>query len=110
MKKSAIISALLLAIFGLTSLVSAQQSERHMMSDGWWSGWFFGPIMMIFYFAIFIAVIVFIVRAIGRGNQSSTNLPADPSQKDAIDVLKERLAKGEINKVEFEETLKILKE
>ena len=37
----------------------------HMMWNGGWHGWFFGPIMMIVFIAIVAVVILFLVRWLG---------------------------------------------
>ena len=57
-------------------------------------GWFGGGIVMIVFWAIFIALIVWVVREIGDKNSRSSS--------NALDILKERYAKGEISKEEFE--------
>lgn len=66
---------------------------------GGWSagnimGWFGGGIMMIAFWILLIILIMWIAREI-RGNNSM-------SSSRALDILKERYAKGEIDKEEFE--------
>lgn len=66
--------------------------------DGWGAGsmmgWFGGGIMMIVFWALFIALIVWVVREVsGRNSRSGLQ---------ALDILKERYARGEISKEEFE--------
>lgn len=62
----------------------------------------FGGIMMLIFWVAFIAFIIWIVREIsGRRNDSS------PTSK-AMEILKERYAKGEISKEEFESKKKYL--
>lgn len=72
--------------------------------NGWgWSGmmsWFGGGIMMIIFW---IAVIYFIVWLVRNNKTNGTD-----NSKKAIDLLKERYAKGEIDKKEFEEKKKDL--
>jgi putative membrane protein len=58
-------------------------------------GWFGGGIMMIVFWALVIALIVWIVREVSGGNSVR-------SRSNALDILKERYAKGEIDKEEFE--------
>ena len=57
-------------------------------------GWFGGGIMMIVFWVMFIALIVWIVREFSGRNSTSSSR--------ALDILKERYAKGEISKEEFE--------
>lgn len=57
-------------------------------------GWFGSEIMMIIFWALFIALIVWAVREFGGRNSTSSSR--------ALDILKERYAKGEISKEEFE--------
>ena len=68
-------------------------------------GWGFGGgIMMVIVWAAIILFIVWVVREMGDKNNSNKT----HSSKDAIDILKERYAKGEIDKKEFEEKKKEL--
>lgn len=54
----------------------------------------FGGIAMLFFWILFILFIVWIVKEVsGKDSNSSSR---------ALDILKERYAKGEINKEEFE--------
>jgi len=66
--------------------------------SGWGAGnmmgWFGGGIMMIVFWVLFIALIVWVVREFGGKNSKSNS--------NALDILKERYAKGEMNKEEFE--------
>ena len=58
------------------------------------TGWFGGGIVMIAFWALFIALIVWVVREIGGRHPHSSS--------QALNILKERYAKGEISKEEFE--------
>lgn len=66
----------------------------------WFDG-YGGPWMMILWWVLIIAVIVVLVRYLIPGQSNS-------SSKSAIDILKERYARGEISKEEFEEKKKDL--
>jgi len=83
----------------------------HMM---WWGGgWYamiLGPLFMILFLAVLIAVVVLLVRWIG-GPWHGTIPPHPPLQgRTPLDILKERFARGEIDKQEFEERRRVLGE
>jgi len=61
-------------------------------------GWFGGGIMMIVFWALFIALIVWVVREVGGRHSHSQS----HSSSQALTILKERYARGEIEKGEFE--------
>jgi putative membrane protein len=64
---------------------------------GWSFGWF-GWIFMILWWAVVILAIVFLIRWIAKlGNKKEGK---------ALEILKERLARGEISKQEYEELKK----
>ena len=62
-----------------------------------------GGIMMIVFWALIIWLIVWAVREVGGRNSRDTH-----SSSRALDILKERYAKGEIGKEEFESKKKDL--
>lgn len=76
------------------------------MWDGGWYGWFFGPLMMIVFLAVAVVVVVLVVRWIGGTGYGSA--PHIPPAKTPLDILKERFARGEIDKDEFEERRRLL--
>jgi len=65
-------------------------------------GWGFGGIMMIVFWAAVILLIVWVVKGVHGDDYTKHN------SKSAVDILKERYAKGEIDKREFEEKKKDL--
>lgn len=67
-----------------------------------WRG--FGGIFMIFWWVLIVAGIVLFIRWVV--NESTKSSRKD--EKSALDILRERYAKGEINKKEFEEKKKDL--
>ena len=82
-----------------------------MMSEmNWgWGGMTYGPFMMIIVIVVLVALVVLLVRWLGGPGQHgdvSHKLPA----KTPLDILKERFAKGEIDKNEFEERRRVLGE
>ena len=99
------LSAALVAFVGSASAV-AQDTPRywgsHMWEGGWW---FFGPFMMVFFLAVPIVLVVLLVRWLtGTG----AGRPAPSMEKTALDVLRERFARGEIDAAEFEDRKKVL--
>lgn len=82
----------------------------HMWNGGWgWGGMFLGPLLMIVFLALAVAVVVLIVRWLA-GSGHGPAPPAGPARREPIDILKERFAKGEIDKEEFEERRRVLGE
>ena len=79
-----------------------------MWCDGGWSMMFFGPLFMIVTLAALVAAIVFLVRWLGGSWPG--NYPLLPPAKTPLDILKERFARGEIDKTEFEERRRVLGE
>lgn len=98
--------------FTASGMAIAQQSRSpfygpHMWNGGW-HGWFFGPIMMIVFIAVAVAVVVLLVRWLGGPGQGNTS-HGGPGRT-PLDILKERFARGEIDKEEFEERRRVLGE
>ncbi len=69
-----------------------------MMGGGFGGGGLFGGLFMLAWWAVIIAGIVLLVRWVA-GQTKGTHGGHD---KTPLDILKERYAKGEINKEEFE--------
>ena len=101
----------LLLVSGPVTPSWAQQSPQyygpHMWGGGWW-GWFFGPIMMIVFIVVLGLIVALLVRSIG--GLGHTVAPHGPPAKTPVDILKERFARGEIDKEEYEERRRILGE
>ena len=76
-----------------------------MMWDGGVFHMFFGFLLMILFLAIVIGVVVLLVGWLGG---SELFRPARQPSHSALDILKERLARGEIDVAEFEERKRAL--
>lgn len=71
-------------------------------------GMFFGPLFMILILAATVAAIVFLVRWLSGAQQGFGPASLTPPVQTPLDILKERFAKGEINKEEFDERRRAL--
>lgn len=86
--------------YAVADLRSANDSYEHHM--GWGSG-FFGGFGMLLVWVLVIATIVFAVKY-ALGSSQST------SSSGAVDILKERFARGEINEEEYRLRKKLIDE
>lgn len=95
----------------LPGLALAQPGETYWGPHMMWGGWFhmfFGFLMMILFLAIVVGVVVLLVRWLG--SEHSLFRPTGQTSRTALDILKERLARGEIDVAEFEERKRALGE
>lgn len=101
-------TAALLGMSALSSAAWAQQQPYHghqmMWGDGRWM--FFGPLMMLVFIAAVVAVVILMIRWLGRPDHGTA--PHPPPGRTPLDILKERFARGEIDSEEFEERRRIL--
>ena len=77
----------------------------------WAAGWYgmiFGPLFMIIALALVIALAVLLVRWLGGPRHSPPPPYPRPPERTPLDILKERYARGELNKEEFEERRRVL--
>lgn len=102
------------AVAAIPALAGAQVSgaERYGYGPpmmGWGGGWygmFLGPLFMIVVIAGVVALVLAFARALG--GTLHTYPPA--SGRSPLDILKERFARGEIDKQEYEERRRVLGE
>lgn len=101
------ISTLVLFLFGLYPIAVAFAHEGKYggwsmgpgMMDGWGMGWFGGVFMIIFWILILVGLIMVIRWLFQSSSKKGYN--SQPGSR-AIDILKERYARGEIDKTQFE--------
>lgn len=82
---------------------SGRYNDWHMgrlMMDGWGMGWF-GMIFMIIFWGLIIVGLVSLIRWLIQ-NTSGKGRSGVNVSPNAIDILEERYAKGEIDRDEFE--------
>ncbi len=97
-----IVVAVLIVLPIVFGAVSGWQNGGWGMMGGF-SWWWFMPIFMILFWGLVIWGIVALVRGLS-GSRGSDSSRADS----ALEVLKKRYARGEINKEEYEEKKKDL--
>jgi len=105
----AVLTAPALAQLALAQPALAQSvGDYHShMGDWGWGGMIYGPLMMILFLAVAVAVVVLLVRWLG-GPGHHGGMHHGPPGKTSLDILKDRFAKGEIDKEEFEERRRVL--
>ncbi len=103
---------MILSLAGSASVAAhAQPSQDHPY--GWhgggdWSHMMFGPLMMFVFVAVVIVVVVLAIRWLGGAGHGAAAGSEPRSKKVSFDILEERYARGEIDKDEFEERMRIL--
>jgi len=78
---------------------------HHMWDAGWWM--LLGPIWMIVVVGAVVAAVLLVARWLGGTDHALSH--NQPPVKTPLDILKERFARGEIDKEEFEERRSFLK-
>jgi putative membrane protein len=95
-----IIPAAIGILLTATLPASAQQNYGPWRMHEWmgwgWGGMFLGPLFMIVWLAILVAVAVLVVRWLGGGT-----LGLGPSPRTPREILDERYARGEIDREEY---------
>jgi putative membrane protein len=84
------------------------------MSDGWgnggwgWGAWVFMALMMVIFFALIAAVLVALIRPGGWRGTDTAPQTAAPSD-DALRILDERFARGEIDADDYAKRRELLR-
>jgi AhpD family alkylhydroperoxidase len=115
MKLRGLTGAALLVGLALPSFALAQPGDRYWGPGMMWDGggmvhMFFGFVMMILLLAVLAGLIVLVVRWLSHSGHSLFGPPGGQTSRTALDILKERLARGEIDVAEFEERKRALGE
>lgn len=81
--------------------------------DYWWHpmmgfGWVFGVLFMLSMIVLIVAAIVVVLRWLGIGSSAGVAGGTGPARPDPLDILKERLARGEISVEEYEQRKRAL--
>lgn len=74
------------------------------MPYGWHDGGW-GVVWMILSWALIVAIVVFVIRAF---SQPSTGTGTSSRDRDALQILDERFARGEISEDEYRERKRVL--
>ena len=97
---------LLIFLWATSSLAQSESDWDRWGAWGWGGHMMFGGVMMIVFWGGIVLLVVLLVRWIG-----STGISGDrhiAGRTTPLDILKERYAKGEIDKMEYEERRKLL--
>ena len=78
-----------------------------MMGGGWGMGWF-GTILMLAFWILVVVGLVFLIKWLIQSTSGKKEIY--PGSFRALDILKERYARGEIDKTEFETKKRDLQE
>lgn len=113
MKRLAVLTGLAGALLPLRAWSQAlygygdERWGHPMMDWGWgYGGMFLGPVFAIFFLGLTIGGAVLLVRWLAGPGSG----PFQPRGNGALDILRERFARGEIDKAEFEERRRTLAE
>ena len=95
-----------LSVIGSTA-AAAQQSSPYYGPHMWDGGWsmFLGPLWGVLFLGVLIALVVLLVRWLSASGSTGGGVIA---ARTPLDILRERFARGEIDKDEFEERKRIL--
>jgi putative membrane protein len=113
MTRNTLALSLLSGLLGLPTLAMAQAGDAYWGPHMMWGGWlpmFFGFLMMLLFLGVLVGLIVLVVRWLGGSEHSPFRHVPRQGERSALDILKERLARGEIDVAEYEERRRALGE
>ena len=103
-------AAAVLVSMALAQAPTAPETFPYGPHMGWWGGgWdgmFFGPLFMLLVVVAVVVTVVLLVRRPGVSWQGTV----PPTGRTPLDILKERFARGEIDKADYEERRRVLGE
>jgi putative membrane protein len=104
-------SSLLFVLVGLLGVVHTADAYDHH-SDHMWGGWGyghgFGWLFMLILIVALVGVVIFTAVRTGRGHSPSVGGSRPGPQQTALDILDERLARGEIDLEDYEKRREVL--
>jgi putative membrane protein len=113
MIRQALQTALLPGLLGLPGPALAQPGDGYWGPHMMWGGWFhmfFGFLMMLLFLGILVGLVVLVVRWLGSSELAPFRHAPGAGGRSPLDILKERLARGEIDVAEYEERRRALGE
>ena len=100
------VSVTLLSLPAGAQTTIGQSEYWHRGWDWGWGHMIFGSLMMVVFWGGIIIAIVLVARSFGGGTSHGATHPA--SRNRALDIIKDRFARGEIDKEEFDERKRLL--
>ena len=95
-----------ISALGITAAMAQQPGPYygpHMWDGGWWM--LFGPLTMIVTICAFVVLAVLLVQWLAGGMRVSG---ASAGSETALEILRSRFARGEIDQKEFDERRRVL--
>jgi len=111
MKLSGILLKTMILFMAFFLVAKEAMAEYRNYCDWGWGmrpgmmGWF-GPLFMIVFWVLIVVLIILLIRRLLSSGHPK--IPGPPQEDSALEILKKRYARGEINKGEFESKKKDL--